>query len=87
MPRYLFGCYTLTDGNTSSLGDWRNTICFVADDEDGALHLDQSNNLANFLSSTQPVYNLDKIYIDAYSQVSTPVVNVIQPLMKLSPEG
>ncbi len=60
------------DGNTSSLGDWRNTICFVADDEDGALHLDQSNNLANFLSSTQPVYNLDKIYIDAYSQVSTP---------------
>lgn len=61
-----------SEGNTSSLGDWRNVICFVADDEDSALHLDQSNNLANYLKGVQPVYNLDKIYIDSYSQLSTP---------------
>lgn len=60
------------EGNTTSLGDWRNTICFVADDEDSALHLDQSNSLANYLKANHPVYNLDKIYIDSYSQVSTP---------------
>ncbi len=64
--------HTLSNGNTTSLGDWRNTICFVADDEDSALHLDQSNGLANYLKTNHPVYNLDKIYIDSYSQVSTP---------------
>ncbi len=61
-----------SDGNTSSLGDWRNTICFIADDEDSGLHLDQSNNLANYMKNNQPDYNIDKIYIDAYNQVATP---------------
>jgi len=60
------------EGNTTSLGDWRNTICFVADDEDGDLHLDQSDGLANYLKANHPSYNLDKIFIDAYPQVSTP---------------
>ncbi len=60
------------EGNTTSLGDWRNTICFVADDEDSALHLDQSNSLAGYLKTNHPAYNLDKIYIDSYTQVSTP---------------
>jgi hypothetical protein len=61
-----------TDGNTSSLGDWRNNICFVADDEDSGLHLDQSNNLATYLKNNQPDFNIDKIFIDAYTQISTP---------------
>ncbi|MDQ3051522.1 MAG: type IX secretion system sortase PorU, partial [Bacteroidota bacterium] len=60
------------EGNTTSLGDWRNTICFVADDEDSALHLDQSNSLAGYLKANHPAYNLDKIFIDSYTQVSTP---------------
>ncbi|MBL0342303.1 MAG: type IX secretion system sortase PorU [Bacteroidetes bacterium] len=59
-------------GNTTSLGDWRNSICFIADDEDSGLHLDQSNNLATYVKANEPSYNIDKIYIDAYNQVSTP---------------
>ncbi|HMT29115.1 MAG TPA: type IX secretion system sortase PorU [Bacteroidia bacterium] len=71
-PGTFTGTNYCSDGNTSSLGDWRNTICFIADDEDSGLHLDQSNNLANYMNTNFPVYNVDKIYIDAYSQVSTP---------------
>lgn len=54
-------------GNTTSFGDWRNTICFIADDEDSGLHLDQFNNLATYVKANDPVYNIDKIYIDAYT--------------------
>lgn len=63
---------TCSQGNTSSLGDWRNTLCFIADDEDSGLHLNQSNALANYMQSNFPVYNIDKIFLDSYVQVSTP---------------
>jgi hypothetical protein len=72
LPGNFTGDLQCADGNGSSLGDWRNTLCFIADDEDSGLHLNQSNSLANYLSVNHPVYNLDKIFIDAYTQVSTP---------------
>jgi len=52
--------------------DWRNVICFVADDEDGNLHLRQAEEMAAFLDTSYGAYNIDKIYIDAFPQVSTP---------------
>jgi hypothetical protein len=71
-PGTLSDLTTCNQSSSTSLGDWRNMLSFVADDEDGSLHLDQSNNLANWLSDNHPVYNLDKIYIDSYQQISTP---------------
>ncbi len=58
--------------NTTSLGDWRNSITFVADDEDSNEHIGQSNALATFVDTLFPQYNLDKIYLDAFQQESTP---------------
>jgi hypothetical protein len=52
--------------------DWRNTVCFVADDEDSNLHLEQAEEMAVFLDDTYSAYNMDKIYVDAFPQVSTP---------------
>lgn len=49
-------------------GDWRNTICFIADDEDNDLHLMQSNSLAQTVDTTYNNYNIDKIYLDSYKQ-------------------
>lgn len=66
------GNTTCAESNTSSLGDWRNVMCFIADDEDAGLHLNQSNGLANYIRNNYPVFNIDKIFIDAYNQVSTP---------------
>ncbi len=56
----------------SNLGDWRNIVAFVGDDQDNNTHFSQSETLANNVKTNYPVYNIDKIYLDAYKQVSTP---------------
>ena len=53
------------------MSDWRNIICFVADDEDSNLHLDQANDLSILVDNIYPTANLDKIFVDAYQQEST----------------
>ena len=58
--------------NATRFGDWRNTLCFVADDQDSNLHFHQSERIANTFQSNEPVYNIDKIVSDAYKQQSTP---------------
>jgi hypothetical protein len=62
----------LTIDNIKNLGDWRNTICFVADDEDGNTHINQAELLATYVDTTYEDYNIDKIYFDAFTQLSTP---------------
>ena len=54
------------------LGDWRNVLCFVADDQDRNLHFRQSERIANQTSNLAPAFNIDKIVSDAYQQFSTP---------------
>ncbi len=54
------------------MGDWRNVVSFVADDEDSNIHLDDADNLAAYVDSNYSVYNVTKIYLDSYVQVSTP---------------
>lgn len=56
----------------STFGDWRNMLCFIADDEDGNTHLVQTEQICDFIDTAYDNYNLDKIYLDAYVQVSTP---------------
>lgn len=61
------------NSNTSGVfGDWRNTLTFIADDEDGNLHLRQADSLGAYVSRTSRQFNIDKIYLDAYEQVATP---------------
>ncbi len=58
-------------GSNYPQGDWRNRLTFVADDEDGNLHLGQADGLANSLAVDKN-YNVNKIFLDAYVQTSTP---------------
>ena len=58
--------------NVSNFADWRNTVCFIADDGDGNLHQKQSERMAKIIDTTYQQYNIDKIYLDAYPQISTP---------------
>lgn len=53
----------------SNYGDWKNTVCFVADDEDGNVYLTDTEVLTNKLKNNYPTINIDKIYLDAYPQV------------------
>ena len=61
-----------SNASESNLGDWRNIVAFVGDDQDNNTHFSQSEALANTVRATNPVYNIDKIYLDAYKQISTP---------------
>ena len=53
-----------------SKGDWRNIIAISADDEDGNTHMNDAEALYSLLNSTYPDFNIDKIYLDAYKQVT-----------------
>jgi hypothetical protein len=56
----------------NSLGNWRNEITFVADDEDGNLHFRDAEAVANFVDTTYRAYNLNKIHFDSYQRISVP---------------
>ncbi|MGY8941650.1 MAG: type IX secretion system sortase PorU [Flavobacteriales bacterium] len=70
-----FGC---NEGDGESNGIWQNTICLVSDDMDGnsgpteITHMVNSDEHANKISATHPEYDVSKIYLDAYPQLSTP---------------
>ncbi len=54
-------------------GDWRNQLCLIADDKDNNMHIRQAeDNLFPIVKNNYPVYNINKIYLDAYKMVSTP---------------
>ena len=53
-----------------SLGAWRNDITLVADDEDNNLHLEDAEFHADVIRRN-PLFNITKIYTDAYPQIST----------------
>jgi hypothetical protein len=57
-------------GVISNYSDWRNVISLVADDEDGNVHFNQSELVAKYLASNHPVFNVEKIYLDAYEQTT-----------------
>jgi hypothetical protein len=53
-------------------GPWRNSMVFIGDDEDNNIHLGQAEGLVEITDSLGPVYNVNKIYLDAYKQLETP---------------
>lgn len=55
--------------SSKSLGDWRNVVCFIADDENSFVYY--SEDLVNIISENNSGFYADKIYFDAFKQVST----------------
>ncbi len=54
-----------------TLGDWRNNLTFVADDEDNNTHINQADGIANFIDENYENFNINKIYLDAFRQISS----------------
>lgn len=59
--------------NSSNKGEWLNKLCFTGDDEDSNIHMEDANQLANFVDTTYESYIINKIFLDAYPQESTVV--------------
>lgn len=62
-------CNTL---NESTMGDWRNWLLFLGDDQDNADHMKQSDGLSAVVAGINSNYNFDKVFLDAYQRFSTP---------------
>lgn len=64
-------------GGDGGAVDWRNSTLFCSDDQDGAVfegnvHMSNSDQLARRVENESPCLNVNKIYLDAYRQYSTP---------------
>ncbi len=57
--------------NNERMGNWKNQICYLADDGDLALHMRQADSIASIIGRTYPQFQVNKIYLDAYQQVIT----------------
>ena len=54
----------------SNFGDWRNMMAFVADDEEYNDFLSNADNFSTIVKNANPNINFDKIYLDAFQQIS-----------------
>ena len=57
--------------SAGNMQDWRNTLLFIGDDQDSNEHMKDANNLADYIRSNYPGFEVKKILLDAYKQVST----------------
>ncbi len=60
------------DTDPVTLGDWRNRIAFIGDDEDGNRHVTDADEVSSIIEENHCEFNIDKVYFDALQQVSTP---------------
>ncbi len=51
-------------------GDWQTRVTLLGDDEDNGAHAKDSETAFNFVNDQEPVFNVNKIYLDAYEQQS-----------------
>jgi hypothetical protein len=56
--------------SVEAFGPWRNNLNFIADDEDNNLHLQDAETLTATASLAAPIFNQQKIYLDAFHQES-----------------
>ena len=57
---------------TQVMAPWRNIVTFIGDDGDNNRHVKDAEKLATIFDTAFNVYNISKIYVDAYEQIPTP---------------
>ncbi|HOZ15940.1 MAG TPA: type IX secretion system sortase PorU [Tenuifilaceae bacterium] len=55
----------------SNNGIWQSQLCFIGDDEDGNVHMQDANTLAEYIETNHKEYNVQKIFFDAYKQTTS----------------
>ena len=56
-------------GYVSNYGDWRNRVSLISDDGDNNVHFNDAEELYDLMKADHGVYNIEKIYLDAYEKV------------------
>ncbi|MDD3741328.1 MAG: type IX secretion system sortase PorU, partial [Bacteroidales bacterium] len=54
-------------------GNWKNNILLIADDAEGGetIHQTQTNTLGLIIETNHPIFNLEKLFLDDFEQIST----------------
>lgn len=52
--------------SNQNIADWQNILCFVGDDGDNNTHMNDANQLADYVVENHPEFNVQKIFFDAY---------------------
>jgi hypothetical protein len=60
---------------SETFGDWRNKYVMIADDQDNNLHIVHAESHSQIIKNRTKDFNIDKIYLDSYQQMSTPAGN------------
>lgn len=73
----MAGGTTCEAGGDGGAADWRNSVLFCSDDQtgsgfEGPVHMSNSDQLARRVETESPCLNVNKIYLDAYVQYTTP---------------
>ncbi len=58
--------------SSASFGDWKNSITLCADNNDGSIHAMDGEVMSNVAADSMPVFNQQKVYIDAFPLAITP---------------
>ncbi|MFA9390885.1 MAG: type IX secretion system sortase PorU [Prolixibacteraceae bacterium] len=62
---------TINYTDPETMGDWRNVITFLADDEDSNGHMIDTEKLIDLVNTNYSGFITEKIYLDAYTQIIT----------------
>jgi hypothetical protein len=60
------------DSSPQTLDNWRNRICFIADDGDRNAYQNSAERFALRVNQDYPLLNISKVYLDAFQQISAP---------------
>lgn len=63
----------ITYSDPANYGNWLNSICFIGDDEDNNLHMEDADRLATFVDTSYRHFYINKIYLDAFPQTSSAI--------------
>lgn len=69
--------------NNEEQGSWKNTICFMGDDGDQNIHMEDARQVIKSLETKYPNFNYQKIFWDRYQRVQTATGNTYPEVIKL----
>ncbi len=67
--------------NQNTYGDWRNKVCFVADDGDFNIHQRDADRIAEIVENGFSDFNSIKLYLDSFEQEATPSGELVPDLV------
>jgi hypothetical protein len=67
-------------------GAWQNTLCFMADDGNNNLHMNDAESVIKTVKQNSTAYNIKKVYWDAYTRVTSATGNSYPDVTRLIKE-